>query len=609
MPEGFTLDQPEAEQAEPAAPEAPKRDMGDEVLRQGGLALRAVLEAPANLLAMPTDALFGLVNYVQAKRGQPMPFKLASESIHDAYGEVLPTAETPQERIATDVVGALSGPGSASLGAGQALTRAAGPAARAVGETLLTRPGLQVAGNVAGQGSASATREGGGGAAAQTAAGIVGGVVGGNAGAVAGGVRRGLSAAVVEPLAESGRRAIAGRVLNTAASNSERAAANLANDQPIVRGSMPTTGQVARDPGLAYFENRMRALDASKFAGRMSQQNEARQSMLDSIARSGEPDAVQSMITRRDSVTAPMRNKAFIEAQGKPVDNQKILSEIDGLLSYPDNAGESVQRALKAVRSQVEGKTDARELYAVRKEINRLLEGKFVGSDEHILRYAGSQLKNVREAIDDQISAVAPSWGQYLTKYAQLSRPIERAETMANIRGKVTLAAPDIETGREFLSQAKFKQTVQRNIPDLSKTMTKGQISKLLMVAQDLDRGAAAAGASNIRPPGSDTAANLATMGQLSVANIVARALATSPDKLPPALATLTRPLSFVYKLPDEAVKELLVDAMLDPKLANQLMKEGSIANVRAFSDSLSESLTATGMGATVGAAPESLKD
>ena len=45
--------------------------------------------------------------------------------------------------------------------------------------------------------------------------------------------------------------------------------------------------------------------------------------------------------------------------------------------------------------------------------------------DESVLRYAGSQLKSVRDSIDREITEVAPSWKSYLTKYAQLSKPID----------------------------------------------------------------------------------------------------------------------------------------------------------------------------------------
>lgn len=572
---------------------------GEKIKRQGGLALRSVLEGPADLLSMPTDAVFGLVNFVQAKRGKPMPFKLASESIHDAYTEAgLPEAESQTERIVGDVQKSLTGAGAGVLAAGRQLVSAGSRVAERIGETLLTRTDLQALGNAGGTASASTAREKGSGTGTQIAAGIVGGMVGGGAGSTAGGTKRAVGAAI-DAFTEGGRRAIAGRALNTAASNAERAAANLDTAQPLVPGSTPTTGQTARDAGLAFFENRLRALGDKKFADRISGQNEARQTLLDTVADGGLPERIQTRISRRETQTTTLRDRAFTQAQGKAVETQKILDDVDALLANPDNAGESVQKALKAVRGQIEGKTDARALYAVRKEINRILEGRYVGSDESVLRYAGSQLKAVRDSIDTNITTVAPSWKAYLTKYAQLSKPIERAETLQEIRQKTSLAAPDVETGRDYISQPKWRNVVTQNLPELERTMTKGQIQKLRQISADLDRGAAAANAANLKLPGSDTAANLATSGQISVAHIVSKALGTPVKNLPPQIGTVMRPLSFVYKLPDESIREMLVDAMLDPQLASQLMREGTVDNVRAFTTSLAEHAQASGIGVT----------
>jgi hypothetical protein len=585
------------------------RSIAEEAARQLGLGSRAVVEGLTSIAALPSDALFGLVNFIQAKRGKEMPFQFASESISAGLTKAgFPQPETPNERVASDVMRSLSGPGAASLGAGRVLTAAGSAAATKIGETLLTRPALQLTGNVSGQLSASATREAGGDQVTQAATGIVGGIAGGNVNTVAGGARRALGGAA-DVLTEGGRRAIAGQIINTAAANPARAAQTLASSaDEIVRGSAPTTGQAAKDAGLAYFENRLRALDASKFSERISSQNEARQALLDTVADGGLPQKVQARIARRETVTQPMRDRAFTQAQGKQVDTDRITAQIEALATNPDNAGDATQQALNLVRKQVEktvekfGK-DARALYGVRKDINRLLEGRYVGADESVLRYAGSQLKEVRSAIDDAITEVAPSWKQYLTKYAQLSQPIERAETLDEIRKATTLAAPDVATGREFISQPKWKQVVTRNMPELEKTLTKGQIQKVRMIAADLDRGAAAANSASVRVPGSDTVANLATSGQISVAYVVSRVTGGNINGLSPTIGSVARPLSFLAKLPDESIKQLLVDAMLDPKLAHELMDEGTPDNVRRFAESLAESMKASGIGTTAAVA------
>jgi hypothetical protein len=585
---------------------ATERTALQETGRQLGLAGRAVVQGAGSLAALPSDAIFGTVNAVQQMRGKPAPYKLASESIREGLtGVGLPTPETPTERLTGTVEEGLSGAG-AGIGAGRVLSQA--PAAleavpgvvRAIGEGLSVAPGAQVTGAVTGPAAAHVAAAAGAPPGVQTLAGLAGGAAGGAAPAIAGAAGRG-ARALLTPATEAGRQAIAGDVLRSAATNPTSAAARLTQARENVRGSVPTTGEAAGDTGLAYFQQRLRSIGGAEFNERASAQNAARQALLDSVARGGETPAIEALTTRRDNLTRGMRDQAFTEAQGKPVATDKILSDIDSQLGSPENAGRAVQDALKSIRSQLSGTdqplTDARALYAVRKEVNRILEGRYVGADESVLRYAGSQLKGVRDSIDREISAVAPSWKQYLTKYAQLSRPIERAETIRDVRQRTSAAAPNIATGRDVLSQAKWKSVVDRAMPELRQTLTKGQLTKLNQITADLDRGAAAVAAGKV--PGSDTAANLATRGQISVAYVLSRGLGGKPKALPPALGTLTRPLSWVYQLPDQAIRELLVNAMLDPKLAEQLLKPGTAPNVRTFAQELARSSRAGAIAGT----------
>lgn len=628
-----------------------KRTIMQEAGRQAGLGVRGVIEGLSSLAALPSDALFGAINEIYRMRGEPQPFKLASQSIREGLTDAgLPEPETGLERFATGTVGALGG-AAGTIKLGQAMMGAAAPAVQgaiqstvvprtppptplaivnspprpplpaAVGELLANAPGAQAIS--AGTGTAAAQTAAALGAPApiQIAAGIVGGALPGVAStSVLKAAGRG-TAGAFQPIVESGRRRIAGQALRSAATNADDAVNALAQSgDDIVRGSQATTAQVARDPGLAWLETRLRGIGDARFSQRASAQNAARQALADSIADGGLPERIAARVAHRETVTQTLRDNAFTQARGQRVPTERILADIDNLLADPENAGRSVQQALKSVRGQIAGEvdsavrapdgtqvvssnplTDARALYAVRKEINRILEGRFVGADESVLRYAGSQLVRVRDSIDNAITEVAPSWRQYLTKYAQLSKPIERAETMQDIRSRTALAAPDIATGRDFISQAKWKQVVDRAMPELERTMTRGQIQKLQRITTDLDRGAAVAAAGKV--PGSDTAANLAMSGQISVANIVARALGTSAKQLPPGLASAVRPLSFLYKLPDESIRQLLVDAALDPKLAEQLIREGTTANVRRFVDDFVAASRASTIGAASGVA------
>jgi hypothetical protein len=552
-------------------------------------AVEGILALPGVLANVPGYIANKALEAVGSDYRFPDQNQAVSQLLTDAG---LPEPENRTERLVGDASRAVAGTGAA-FGA----ANAASPAIRAA---LQSRPDLQASAAIASGAAAGTVREEGGGPLAQMAAGMIGGVTGGSAPAVVAGAGRGVGRAATV-LSESGRRVLAGRALNAAASDPSRAVQNLGAAAEIIPGSMPTTAQSAKDAGLAFFENRMRALGDSRFGIRLSAQNSARQSLLDTVADGGLPENVQRLISTREKFTSGQRARAFKQAEGKVINNQQILSDIDGLLANPDNAGASVQSALKSVRSQIEGKTDARSLYAVRKEINRILEGRYVNSDESVLQYAGGQLASVKTSIDNAISEVAPSWRTYLTRYAKLSKPIDRAKAMGEIRQRTSLAAPDVETGRDFISQPKWRNVVANNREELAETMTPAQMKTLDKITADLDRGAAATNSSSVKLPGSDTAANMVASGQISVANILGRALGVDASSLPPALRTAARPLSFVYKLNDEAVRELIVDAMLDPKLAAQLMREGTPENVQAFAQSFRENAASAGIGTAVG--------
>ena len=73
--------------------------------------------------------------------------------------------------------------------------------------------------------------------------------------------------------------------------------------------------------------------------------------------------------------------KAWTRSSKKPtVDKAQILADVYALGVDPENAGQSVQAALRLVRGQIEGQADARTV-CLCKEINRILEGRNVGAD------------------------------------------------------------------------------------------------------------------------------------------------------------------------------------------------------------------------------------
>ena len=152
--------------------EKPKqRGLGEELLRQGGLTVRAGIEGAAALPAMAADAVGGVyntaANAVSGERGFRFPQQgPALSNLLTRIG--LPVPDGGGERVAQDVAQTLSGTGALA----KAATGVAGPIAR----TLTDNLGTQAAAAAAASGAAGTTREIGGGPGSQLIAGLAAGV-------------------------------------------------------------------------------------------------------------------------------------------------------------------------------------------------------------------------------------------------------------------------------------------------------------------------------------------------------------------------------------------------------------------------------------------------
>lgn len=171
---------------------APPPSIGQRIGRDLGLGARATLEGVGSTIGIFTDPLARasdkLLNTVAPPErnlsslitgDQPQErrfFGTAREgfsSLADMVG--LPEAESPVERVGTGITEALAG-GGGIMGLGRSLATRAPGIGQAAGEFLSAMPGSQLAAMVGGSGAAGVTREAGGGAGAQTLAGLVGGI-------------------------------------------------------------------------------------------------------------------------------------------------------------------------------------------------------------------------------------------------------------------------------------------------------------------------------------------------------------------------------------------------------------------------------------------------
>jgi hypothetical protein len=565
-----------------------------DVGRQLGLTARAGATGVLGLPALASDAIVSLVNMIGGT-SLPMPSQ-AQQQLMTRAG--LPEAETEQEKRAQDVSSAIAGVlGGAGIGA-------ALPARFAASRELLTQsPVFQATSAGAGALGSALAREEGMGPYEQLGLGVLAGTVAPSAGTAA--VLSAQSAArggreLVRPFTEAGREVVVGNILRQLSRDPDAAVRNLEAYQAGVPGYTPTTAQAARDVGLAAAVPPVRGLDVTgKLTEQSMQANRARLAILDRLAK--EKTDLDAAIAKRDEVTRPLREQAFERSTVTPEQFFDNIANVDGLisniLSSPAGKRVPVERAMKFARDRISQATTPQELYEVRKDLRDAAQG-LLDKDGSAYRLAKGQLEQVIRSIDEQIESVAPGYADYLKKYAASSRGIERMEAAQEFRGKVLTTTPMISdpgnVSEYLISQPKFVNAIRaaENETKLSKT----QLAVLKKVGQDLDDATTRV----TQEPGSNTFRNL------SVANVMGAIAGKSMfGDVPAVLQKVAAPMNWLYNGTDDQIREVIVDAMLDPKLAARLMRKATTAEMVPLSQELQKRALKLGYGQVFGLTEE----
>jgi hypothetical protein len=611
----------------------PQRSRAEELLRQLGLTARAGIEGAASLPSMVANVPYALTDVgigLAQKMGANVPTlqqrgisaTRSGQIIADILG--LPKPETQMEQGVQSIAQAMGGAGSSARMAEALANRAVAPSVRAMTQqgtqvaqktapALITQEKLQptatqqtlqmlaqspLAQVLAGGTAASATeavKEMGGGTGAQLAAGLFGGaMIPGSAG----GAQTVSRAAreIVRPGTEAGREVIAGNVLRSLASDAERAIMAAEGYQQPIQGYRPTTAQATRDIGLASAETPIRGLDQTgKFAQQQVEANRARMAILDRLAK--DKDALERAMSKRDEVTSPLREEAFLKAQNvSPETFQSATAltvnrTIDDILKSDVGARGTVIKTMNWAKEQLSRGTTPARMYEVRKDLRDAAQG-LLDKEGAAYSLAKRELEQVIRSVDDAIDAAAPGYKDYLDKYAKSSRGIERMEAAQQFRGRVMSTIPDPSNIGEYLiSQPSFTRAIRAAAEDTK--LSKTQLAVLQRVSQDIDSGVLARAT---KVPGSDTFKNLST------ANIIGGIVGKQMfGEVPPAFAKVVAPMNWLYNGSDDAIRQLLVDAMLDPQLAAKMMRRATQATVEPLSEELKKKALAGGLGTAFG--------
>ena len=604
IPDDVTPDSPElkqrvaairagGDQPAPAPVQAPST-LG----REAGLAVRPIAQAAMTAGGLLPMAVDPLVNFFNLAAGTNVPtMTRATETNLRRMG--FPEPRTAQERVVQDITGAGYGTAGVAKVAG-AVAPMLPEMGRNVAQFFAQSPQAQTAAALTASTAAGALREGGAPPALQLGGAMLAGM------AAPGGpslstTQRALAApkALVQPFTQQGREVIVGNVLRNVATDPERAIANLQAARPTVPGVQLTTAAGARDPGLAGLESPLRSatFDPSNLFGARLSANQ--QALMDAFQRTaGRPGSIPYAEAKRSSITAPMREQAFLNAP--PVSVEPVAAAILGITQNPATQRQTVDQAMKYVTDLLTKRVDPETntinpmaLYSVRKDITDAMAGKLSG-DLANLRLARGQLADLLPVIDRTIESGAPGFSKYMEQFAKSSKPIDQMELLQAIQSKVTTGQPNIMTGEPVLAAAALRRQLAAKREELGTDLSPAAQRKIDNIINEINRGQAST-APGVRAPGSNTFQNM-SMGNL-IGRVFSESMADNTT-----LRTMTRPLDWLYKLPDQQVQRLLVEAMLDPQLAASMMSKANMMKVEPLAKSLRQKAEQLGYGSIIGA-------
>jgi hypothetical protein len=560
--------------------------------RQAGLTGRALATGATAIPMMAGDAMNQLINMISGSNIPP-----ASQSLQNLMNQVgVPQPRTPTERVSQDVASAMAGVGGTAK-----LAQTLAPKSLAA---LMQNLGLQTTGAIGGAGASGAAREGGAPPLAQMGLGLAAGMIAPTGGSVVASKTPQLVKKMVQPFTDLGRDKIAGEVLTGLARNPSSSIQRGESYQQRVPGYQPTTAQATKDLGLISAETPIKSLDMTgRFAEQQSTANQARMNIINRMAR--EVEDVTAAEARRNAITDPLRENAFAQSNVDPVTFKSAIDlivgrQVNSILKSPQGKRSTVQAVVKDAYQDIKRANTPQDLYEIRKDLRAMERGLLDksgqgGPSSSAYKVSRKELNDIIKAVDDVIESAAPGYQDYLRKYASMSKGIESMSAAQDFRSRVISTIPDPQNPGSFiLSQPSFARAIRaakdgKNFEGLSKA----QIAVLDKIAKDLDEGVLNRAT---KMPGSDTFKNMST------ANVIGGIIGKQIfGDVPSVLQKIAAPMNWLYNGTDDKIRELLVSAMLDPKLASRLMAKASETAMEPLSKELQRKAINLGYGAVFG--------
>lgn len=295
-------------------------------------------------------------------------------------------------------------------------------------------------------------------------------------------------------------------------------------------------------------------------------------------ARAAAADAAKVETQRKAERDFVGRQLESLKQAGySPLSSKSITDSLTSVLNKPGNkASDVVQKTVGDVREKLvsladkNGNLKAEDLYTVRKELGDTISKYAKENQNWDKRFTAGLTKDIQSGIDDAITKAGGGdlWKQYLTKYQEMSRPVNKIEIVKELKDKSVRPLDGILMPNQY-ARALSDETAQLatgfDKATLVNSLDPSTLKLLQSVKADLARSESAKNLG--RGPGSDT------VQKLAATNLMQRAgLPTGLMNLP----GVGRFGSFAYKEADEVLKKELSEALLDPKKAALLMEKAT---------------------------------
>lgn len=363
--------------------------------------------------------------------------------------------------------------------------------------------------------------------------------------------------ALAQPFTTAGQERIAGNIINKFAQDGP----TVLNNAELVPGSAPTLAEATKNAGIAGLQRSVRDTSQSatnRFAEREGANAAARTSLFDDLA--GDAGKLDFFRASRDVAANDLYGNAAkvdVAANMTPA----VKNQITQLLKRPS--------IIQAAKQAKEWALERGEKVSDAGSMRGLHDMKIALDDDisvAVRAGKGGQAKALIETKDKLLGVmekISPAYKEAKATYAEMSKPINQMEVLQGL--KLTNAKGEMTLGHVQKAIDGLEKAMAAPGARAAKSITSSQIGTLQAIRDDLLRQSnLAAGKS----AGSNTLQNISTDNMISTM-LPGKVGEVVGGKVGGVAGQIGR---LMYSGPNEAIRNRMVDLMLDPTAAKRAM-------------------------------------